>query len=151
MNKLTVFLIFFTIVLVSVYSQSQTQEADEGRSKLSRPVLAGPVWRWQETVYNDGKSVKPTDETRKYTIQFQPDGNFRAHMDCNTGGGQYLFQSNRIAIGSIKTTLIACPPGSLVQDFVGPLKSIGTYSFEAQNSQLKLKFESATVSFVKQE
>ena len=112
--------------------------------------LAGPVWRWEETLFNDGKNLKPNGEPSKYTIQFHPDGNFNIHMDCNSGGGQYLIENNKIAIGSIRTTLVACPPGSLAQEFVRPLKSLGTFSLEAQNKHLKLKLDSATVTFVQQ-
>jgi heat shock protein HslJ len=120
-------------------------------SNREEAAVVGPIWRWEQTVNNNGKTIKPDADPEKYTIQFLPDGRFAVHKDCNSGSGPYLIRNNQIAIGSMQTTLALCKPGSLERDFADPLESIATYSVDGENSKLELQFNSATITFVKQQ
>jgi len=79
--------------------------------------LAGNVWKWTTTQMNDGSSRTPRDPN-KYLIEFLADGRVAVQADCNRVAGTYTVNGNRLAITLGPSTLVACPPGSLGDEFV---------------------------------
>jgi heat shock protein HslJ len=82
-----------------------------------QPSLRGATWQWVQTLYNDGKRVVPAKPS-SYTVRFLEEGKFNAKADCNLKGGTYSTKDKKLAIKLITSTMAACEPGSLEDEFV---------------------------------
>jgi heat shock protein HslJ len=108
--------------------------------------LTGTVWKWTMTQMNDGSSKTP-DDPNKYLIEFLADGHVAIQADCNRVAGTYVANGNQLAITLGPSTLAACPPGSLGDEFVKQLGNIGSYLFKNENLILEIKFDSGSMTF----
>ncbi len=113
------------------------------------PDLTGTFWRWDQTSMNNGDKIVP-DDPANYTAQFLPGGQVSIQADCNQVGGTYSVDSNSITIETGPTTLVACPPGSLGDQFVAQLSAASIYFIQGQNLFIDLKFDSGTMQFTAQ-
>gem|GEM_PF-1371111 len=73
------------------------------------------VWQLQLLSGAEGDLLP---EGRDYTLQFLPDGELLAQVDCNRGRGTWTATDAGIDIGPIATTRMACPPGSIDRQFL---------------------------------
>jgi heat shock protein HslJ len=124
--------------LVEVSSQVTESE--------SSPELVDTIWRWDQTLMNNDDTFVP-DNPNNYTVQFLPDGTVSIQADCNRVGGSYTTDGSSITIETGPTTLVACPPGSLGDEFETQLSGAAIYFIEDQNLFLDLKFDSGTMRF----
>ena len=108
--------------------------------------LTGTVWKWTTTQMNDGSSKTP-DDPNKYLIEFQADGHVAVQADCNRVAGTYTVTGNQLTITPGPSTLAACPPGSLGDEFVKQLSNINSYLFNGENLILEIKLDSGTMTF----
>jgi heat shock protein HslJ/LysM repeat protein len=108
--------------------------------------LIGPVWRWDQTLMNNGDKFVPNNPNN-YTVQFMPDGTVAIQADCNRVGGTYTLDGSAITIELGPTTLVACPPDSLGDQFVANLGAAAIYFFQGENLFIDLKFDSGTMQF----
>jgi heat shock protein HslJ len=108
--------------------------------------LMGTVWKWTTTQMNDGSSKTPSDPNQ-YLIEFLADGHVAVQADCNRVAGTYTVNSNQLAITLGPSTLAACPPGSLGDEFVKQLGNIGSYLFKGENLILEIKMDSGSMIF----
>jgi heat shock protein HslJ len=75
--------------------------------------LPNTSWQLLEIRNADGTSLHPDDST-KYTVTFEADGNVTARLDCNRGRGTWKSSSpGQIELGPMALTRMMCPPGSL--------------------------------------
>ena len=100
----------------------QATQAAQPVPSGSGQQLTGTVWKWTTTQMNDGSSKTP-DDPNKYLIEFLADGHVAVQADCNRVAGSYVANGNQLAITLGPSTLAACPPGSLGDEFV---KQLGT-------------------------
>jgi len=108
--------------------------------------LTGPVWKWTTTQMNDGSRLTPGDPNR-YLIEFLADGHVAVQADCNRVAGTYTVNGNQLAVTLGPSTLAACPPGSLGDEFVKQLGHIGSYFFRGENLILEIKMDSGSMIF----
>jgi heat shock protein HslJ len=128
---------------------TQAPQATQGAQPPSSGAgqqLTGTVWKWTSTQMNDGSSKTP-DDPNKYLIEFLADGNVAVQADCNRVVGTYTVNGNQLTITPGPTTLAACPPGSLGDEFVRQLGNIGSYLFKEENLILEIKFDSGSMTF----
>ena len=114
-------------------------------SETGQPVT-GPVWKWTTTQMNDGSSKTPSDPNQ-YLIEFLANGHVAVQADCNRVAGTYTVNGNRLAITLGPSTLAACPPGSLGDEFVKQLVNIRSYLFKGENLILEIKMDSGSMIF----
>lgn len=95
---------------------------------------------------NDGSSKTP-DDPNKYLIEFQADGHVAVQADCNRVAGTYTVKDNQLAITLGPSTLAACPPGSMGDEFVKQLGEISSYLFKSENLILEIKMDSGSMIF----
>jgi heat shock protein HslJ len=114
--------------------------------------ITGPVWQWVQTLYNDDRTVVPTDP-ENYTVQFQKDGTISVKADCNQKGGTVSIPpgENRISIEITHSTMAFCPKGSLEDEFVKGLSAAAIYFIKNGDLYIDLKYDSGTMQFLKQE
>jgi heat shock protein HslJ len=115
---------------------------DEGSS----PELVGPVWLWQQTLMNNGDQFTP-DNPGNYTLQFNPDGTLAIQADCNRVGGSYTLDGSQLTTELGPSTLVACPEGSLGDQFVANISGANSYFFDGNELLIDLMFDSGTMRF----
>ncbi len=71
----------------------QLVKANEEILGKADQFLIDTLWKWQQTLYNNGtRSIPPTPEN--YTLKLLPDGKVSIRADCNLGGGVYPVRNN---------------------------------------------------------
>ncbi|MCB0195939.1 MAG: META domain-containing protein [Anaerolineae bacterium] len=126
-------------------AQPAQPEAEAGTSPS--PELVGPSWLWQQTLMNNGDLFAP-DDPSGYIIQFQPDGTAFIQADCNQVRAGYTVEDNLLTIEPGPSTLVACPEGSLGDQFVMGLTAANSFFFDdAGDLLIDLKFDSGTMRF----
>ncbi|MDD5152839.1 MAG: META domain-containing protein [Candidatus Pacebacteria bacterium] len=106
----------------------------EGEADPSKMTLGMKTWSWINTVYGNGKEVKPRTE-KKFTLTFKNDKTFSATTDCNGVGGEYTVSGNKISFDKMMSTLMYCE-GSQDGYFIGMLGEVETYSFTSKGELL---------------
>ncbi|MEE4136923.1 MAG: META domain-containing protein, partial [Desulforhopalus sp.] len=95
---------------------------------------------------NDGSSKTPIDPNQ-YLIEFLANGHVAVQADCNRVAGTYTVSGNHLAVTLGPSTLAACPPGSLGDEFVKQLGNISSYFFKGDNLILEIKMDSGSMIF----
>jgi heat shock protein HslJ len=124
-------------------------QAPERAPSAASPELSGSIWRWDQTLMNNDQTFVPANPNN-YSVQFQADGTVSIQADCNQVGGTYTVDGGSITIETGPTTLAACPPGSLGDQFVAQLSGAAIYFFQDENLFIDLKFDSGTMQFTAQ-
>ena len=109
--------------------------------------IVGVVWKWQRSRYGNDTQSAPPDPAR-YTLQLLPDGTISLQADCNRVGGVYRLEDRQITIEITHSTMAACPPGSLEQDYLRDLSAAAIYFIKDGVLYLDLKYDSGTMEFV---
>jgi len=109
-------------------------------------MITGTTWQWEETQTPGEKITSPAPD--RYTLLLLPDGRANSRFDCNRGGGSYrIVEPGRISFGTMATTMMACPPGSLDRRFAKDLGQAGSYFVEGGKLYLELPADSGTMRF----
>ncbi len=105
---------------------------------------------WQLTAITEKvpafQGVVPEAQQANYTIEFKTDGSFQAKADCNQVGGTYTTTSSgglTITLGP--STLVACPEGSLADQYVQGLGNAASYAIANNQLTITLKDEGTLV------
>ena len=116
-------------------------------SPPAEPQLVGPVWQWQQTQMNDGMVWEP-DTPANYTIQFADDDTVAIQADCNQVQGRYTSDGSSINITLGPSTMAACGPQSIADQFLAQLGGAAIYFFRDDGSLfLDLMADSGTMRF----
>lgn len=122
-------------------TDTPTQPATDNAQKLM-----GVVWKWEQTLFNDGKLVTAADPNR-YLIEFGADNRLSIQADCNRVLGTYTTQANQITLTLGPSTLVACPPDSQADEFTTQLGNVGSFLFDGDKLILEIKFDSGSMTF----
>jgi heat shock protein HslJ len=125
---------------------TQEPQASQPAPSGTGQPLTGPVWKWTTTQMNDG-SIKTPNDPNKYLIEFLANGHIAVQADCNRVAGTYTANGDHLAITLGPSTLAACPPGSLGDEFVKQLANISSYFFKGENLILEIKMDSGSMIF----
>ncbi|MEZ4634812.1 MAG: META domain-containing protein [Caldilineaceae bacterium] len=97
--------------------------------------LVGPVWQLTQIATRDGAIVKPADSVL-YTLAFGEDGRVAAQISCNRGTGSYETDGNGLTFGLVASTMAACPPDSVADDFVAGLDDARSYAVDGDTLRI---------------
>lgn len=92
-------------------------------------VIPPIVWELVSLTGRDGADVAIEEPTR-YTVQFLPDGQMTAKLDCNQGGAGFSAADGTIEIDVMRTTLAMCEPESQGQAFQAILQEVTAYEID---------------------
>jgi heat shock protein HslJ len=109
-------------------------------------TITGQVWAWQSLDMSDG-TVTTVENPEQYTIEFLEDGTLNLQADCNTGGGAYTTENGGLTIEAAVLTRMACPPGSLSDEYVARLNEVASYVMDGGLLYLNLKIDSGNMVF----
>lgn len=102
----------------------------EGEADTNKMSLGMKTWDWIQTQFNDDVIVSPK-RINAFSIIFKNDGTFSARTDCNTIGGSYLVNENKIFFSKMMSTLMYCE-SSQESEFVQMLNDVSGFSFTSQ-------------------
>lgn len=133
-------------MLIPGVARAEPMRQSLAPSGPSTPTLTGTTWQWMH--FADGAQAFDVPEPENYTITFMDDDTFHAQADCNTVSGTYTVDDDSmITIEPGPSTLIACPPGSLGEDFMRYLSQVTIYSFtEDGDLLLEAPFDSGSLT-----
>ena len=103
------------------------------------------VWQLDQILYNDGKQLQ--DTTGDYTVEFMDDGQLSIRADCNQALGTFTETGSSLSIELGPTTLAACPPESIAQDYLQALQNASGYFFENGDLFIDLQLDTGTMRF----
>jgi len=120
-----------------------------GRLAAVDPSITGVVWQWQETRYNDDRRAAPPKPER-YAVRFGEDGQLDVRADCNLKGGTYALEGKQLTIEILTSTMAACEPGSLEDEFTRNLAAGAVVFLREGNLYIDLKYDTGTMRFSSQ-
>jgi heat shock protein HslJ len=112
----------------------------------SLPELIGLVWQWRQTLMGNDDRWVPEDPGT-YTVQFMPDGTLAVLADCNQVRGGYTLEGGRLSIDLGPSTMMACPEGSLSDQFTANLSAANGFLFDGGDLLIDLAYDSGTMRF----
>ena len=104
-------------------SLRHNNQATTARRTAAAQNLAGTVWKWTGSLFNDDTRTTPADPNN-YLLEFLPQGAVAIKADCNRVGGTYTTNGNQLTITPGPSTMAACPPDSLGNEYVKQLSNI---------------------------
>lgn len=114
-------------------------------AQAQEPELVGTVWELQQIQYNNDTLLTP-DAPERYTIEFLDDGNVAIQADCNFVRGTYDVESaDFITLGP--STLAACPPDSIDDEFRMGLEDAAIYFFQEGYLYMDMPADAGTLQF----
>jgi heat shock protein HslJ len=99
-----------TLVLAGAALPECTMPPPAGQPQSQPPVLHGAPW----TI--DQVAGAATVDGSRTSIEFRPDGSVGGRASCNTFRGRYTLTAERLAIGPLTTTRMACTPPVMAQE-----------------------------------
>jgi heat shock protein HslJ len=126
--------------LVETGSRTIASSSDSGLE------IVGTVWRWTKFLEANDNEIL-VDDPENYTIEFMPDGAVQIKADCNSVGGSYAVNGSQLTIELGPTTLVACPPGSLENEYLALLSDVNSYIMEGENLVLLIKYDTGSMFF----
>jgi heat shock protein HslJ len=111
--------------------------------------LVGYVWMWLEFLENNDTITQP-DMPGNYTLEFLPDGALTVQADCNNANGRYSVSGNQLDMEILATTLAACPPGSLSDEYILLLNDAVAFIREGEFLFIDIMLDTGTMKFFPQ-
>ncbi len=124
-------------------------KADTGTIKFSvanPTTLTGTIWQLQQIEHNNGTLLVP-GSPKKYTIEFLENGQLAIRADCNRVTGKYTQDNNSLSIELGASTLAACFPFSLENEYLQALKNAAIYSFKDGQLHINLGTDAGMIKF----
>lgn len=109
--------------------------------------LVGPTWQWTGLTENAPKHQSAVPDPENYTLAFQDDGNFNAKADCNQVSGSYEADGDSLTLQPGPSTLVACPEGSLGDQYVALLHAFDAYSIDGDQMTVQLAADAGEMQF----
>ena len=108
----------------------------------SSSSLTGKTWQLTAMTKRvaENQGVVPEADQANYTIEFTSDGNYQAKADCNqTSGTSTTTSDGGLTIEPGPTTLVACPAGSLSDEYIQSLTNASSYTIADGQMTIMLK------------
>jgi heat shock protein HslJ/uncharacterized protein YraI len=87
---------------------------------ITQEELLGANWQWVGG-RDAGSATYKVADPESYTLAFNEDGSVFVVADCNTSRGEYTLEGETLSITLGATTLVACEPGSMSDQFLSQL------------------------------
>jgi heat shock protein HslJ len=115
--------------------------------KYQASDLVGYLWMWLEFLENNDTRTAP-DNPGDYTLELFPDGNVHLKADCNNASGTYTVNGSQLDIEIMITTLAACPPESLSDEYIQLINDAVIYFREGDFLYLDIMMDVGTMKFI---
>lgn len=118
----------------------------EGEADPKVMTLGMKTWVWYPAPFDDGREIFLTQENN-FTLRFVPDGTVAITTDCNSAGGNYIVDGNRLTFSALRATKMYCE-GSRETEFFDQLQSVQSFYFTGKGELiLTLSQDGGTMTF----
>jgi heat shock protein HslJ len=111
----------------------------------AKAQLTNTLWKWVR--FASPVEVVDIPNPDKYTVVFQTNGQVNITADCNKVGGTYKTVGSRIQIQLGPSTMAACPPGSMADQFLVGLSGAALYFMDDGNLYIDMFADSGVLKF----
>jgi heat shock protein HslJ len=126
---------------------AQAEPAKEATPESgTAPAIIGAPWQWAGTLYNDDTTAVPQNP-ENYQIELLPEGQIAVKADCNNATGTYTLEGDQLSIQVTASTMMACPPGSLADQFIKDLNAAQSFMMDGQDLIIVLKLDTGSMRF----
>jgi len=104
--------------------------------------LTGQTWQLtaMTKMVAEGRGGVPEADQADYTIEFKSDGTYQAKADCNQTSGTFTTTADGgLTIEPGPTTLVACPAGSLSDQYIQSLTTASSYAIADGTLTIQVK------------
>ncbi len=115
----------------------------------AEPDLTNTTWQWISTT-TPVEEIS-VDNPSQYTILFNEDGSANIQADCNSVGASYTTDGQNINMTLGPSTLAACAPESLDQQYLSGLENAAAYFFEEGDLFIDMIADGGTMRFTAEE
>ena len=116
------------------------------QTMTDKTQLTDTVWQLEQIQYSDDKLLETTSPSN-YTVEFMKDGQLSIRADCNQVLGSFTEDGSSLSIDLGPTTLAACPPESIDQEYLRALQDASSYFFQDGSLFVDLKSDTGTMQF----
>jgi heat shock protein HslJ len=131
-------------VRVAIYAAKAEPSAQATQEAGTVPAIIGAPWQWAGTLYNDGTAVTPSNP-ENYQVELLPEGQLKLKADCNTAAGTYTLDGDHISIEVTTSTMMACPEGSLADEFIKDLNAAQFFMMDGEDLIFVLKLDTGNM------
>lgn len=124
----------FTMLLALAAACAPALDTPAGNSSASTPVEPEQSVPLEDTVWelvsflDAGTFISFGDQD--YTLTFRGDGSVEAQLHCNSGGGSYTVDGDRLSFGPLFTTLMHCGDDSVAALYGRTLAEVEAFSIK---------------------
>lgn len=141
-----------TLLLASLAAGPSLALARFVRAHDATPEPNGliPPLRWELRQIASNNRVLTPDDPANYWLQLLPDGTAWMRADCNQGRGRYALDGSSLTFTDFATTLVACPDGSIADDYTRALGFVAAYQLTGDLSDelvLEMMADGGTLTF----
>ena len=118
--------------------------------ELNFPItttLVGTSWRWLRTESATGTIASEPKSDKAFVLNFATETNMGSKTDCNTIGGSYLTEGNKLTFGPLMSTLMFCE-NSKEAEYSAALAEVNSY-FLVDNTLRLILNDGGTMFFVR--
>ena len=108
------------------------------------PAIIGAPWQWVATLYNNDTKAVP-ENPENYLVELLSEGQLTVKADCNTAAGTYTLDGSQLSINVTASTMMACPPGSLADQFIKDLNAAQSYLMDGEDLIIVLKLDAGSM------
>lgn len=120
---------------------------DDTAAEAPAAGLAGTAWNWVQTQYGNDTITAPADPTL-YVLTFGADGTVNMQDDCNVLNGTFTEGENgELTIDLQTSTMAACAPESLHDQFVLDLAGVASYLMQDGSMFAAIKYDTGIMEF----
>jgi heat shock protein HslJ len=129
---------------MAIYAvQSETPPEPAAEAGIA-PAIIGAPWHWVVTLYNDDTKVIP-ENSEDYVLELLPDGQLTVKADCNTAVGTYFLEDTQLSMQVTASTMMACGPESLGDQFIKDLNASQSYLMDGEDLIIVLKLDTGSM------
>ena len=123
-------------------------------SACSTPKTTGITditWAWERFEDTAELNDISVNDPSRYTLLLKSDGQYELKADCNLARGEYTLGGSSLTIKPGLTTLVACAPDSLDNEYLTKLSYVASYVMDGDNLVLNLMADGGNMVFVRAE
>ena len=142
-SREAVAVVFFALASLLLVPSAVAGPATPTATASGIPPVIWELVSFRET---DRAPVTIADPSR-YTVQFLPDGQVVAQLDCNQGRGGYTAAGGVLTLTPMAATRMMCPPDSYDSTFERLLLQATTYAIDPESGDLWLRGDAGELQF----
>lgn len=115
-------------------------------AEVAADSIFNKTWQWV-SMTDPAVGPQEIEQPQRYQLILNDDGTANIKADCNSVQATYTMDGSSITFTLGATTLVACPPDSLADDYLKNLEAVGLWFTEEGDLFFDLIYDSGTMRF----